>query len=423
VDNIRLLKIEVKQGLRNLVVDRGISLKGRITPEQKEFLEVNIKRVLPKFLKKYKIKLNRAEIDNLAQDIVSEFTGYGVIEPFLRDPLVTDIMVNSPEQIFVERQGRLERVDAKFDNKEEVMRVIEKMVADSGKRLDLASPFVDLKIAPQQRATLIIPPISSRSPSFCIRKAFGDVFAARDLLAKKSITPQALQFLRYCVRARLNILVAGSTGVGKTTFLNALIKEFIPDYARIVVIEETEEIVMDETKHHLKLVTRPPNIEGRGEVKLEDLVRLALRVRPDRIIIGEVLGSEAFHFLHAANTGHEGSMCTIHANNSADAIMRLETLAMMSEYNLSQDSIQRFLTSGIDLIVHMQRLSNGKRAVSQISEFDYQDNRIVVDDIFSLKRAITSEGEDYQLVFSGHTPSFIERLKVKTQIPDNFFQT
>jgi len=423
LDNvISNVKNEARQLFKSMLLEKRIHVDGSVSKEQRRELSYNLEKILLRLLGGYRKKIDKQTLNILKEDIIDEFLGYGIIDRFLEDPKITDIMVNSPDQIFIEKDGIVEKADVAFENERQIMSIIERMVSDSGKRIDLSSPFVDFRIKRGARVTAVIPPIAGRSPLLCVRKILRDVFSLDELLEKGTVNKKMLDFLKCCVRARINMLISGSTGVGKTTFMNLLIKEFIPNEGRVVILEDTEELIVGASKHYIKLLTRSASITGHGEVKLSDLVKLALHLRPDRIVIGEIRGGEAFDFLHVVNTGHDGSMCTIHANDCADALMRLETLSLMGRFNISENVVRRFLKMGIHLIIHMIRLNNGQRVVSQVSEFEHTQGGFIIKDIFSLHREIKDNKEVYEAKLTGYVPSFFDILKIRADMPDNFFE-
>lgn len=421
MDKLEKLKGDLKRFLKENNIRDRIGTKGFMSPRKKEEMDKEIDHIIREFSTRANLDLSKEELKRLREEVVSSIIGFGIIDKLMHDPEITDILVNGPDQIYIEKNGEIKKIDAKFKNQQEVMAVIERMITESGRRIDLSSPFVDFKIEGGARVTAVIPPVSSGSPSFCIRKMFRGNLTFEDLKRFGTVNQKILDFLKYCVKARINILTSGATGVGKTTLMNLLINEFISSDDRIILIEDTEEIAVDDTHHFVRLLTKPPNIEGKGEVTLQDLVKLSLHMRPDRIIVGEVRGEEAFHFLHAINTGHEGSMCTIHANNSEDALNRLETLSLMDRPNINATVIHRFLKTGIDIIIQMSRLPNGQRKISQISEFGYENGAFIVKDIFVLEKSFHGDKEHYEIKLTGHIPSFIDKLKARTGIPDNFF--
>lgn len=423
MDKFKSIKNEAKRLLKaNILQKSGIVDFSQLEQRQIEHLAGRyIDKILIKLLRQNRISIEKEKLDILKKDIIAELAGFGIIDRLLKDPAVSDILINGPNQIYIERTGMMEKVNVKFGNKEEISSIIEKMMMKSGKRLDASSPFIDFRAEGGARVTAVIPPISPSVPFLCIRKMLKDVLSTEDLKKFGTLDQKLLDFLKYCVRARLNILVSGSTGVGKTTLINLMLREFIPRDERLVIIEDTQELVVEESRHVVRLLTRSPSIERKGEVTLRDLVRLSLHLRPDRIIVGEVRGEEAFHFLHVINTGHEGSMCTIHATDSEDTLNRLEMLSLMGQANIDYKVIRRFLDSGIDLIVNMERLPSGQRIISQVSEFNYQEDRCIINDIFSLQRKVRADKEIYEIKLSGHVPSFWDKLKIRTDIPDDFF--
>lgn len=421
MDKLEKLKRDIKIFLKESNIKDKLGVKGFMSPRKKEEMDRQLDQIILKFSANEKLTLSKEELNGIREEVVSGVIGFGIIDKLIHDPEISDILVNAPDQIYIEKDGVVEKVDVKFKNQQEIVAVIERMMTESGRRIDLSSPFVDFKLEGGARVTAVIPPVSSKSPSFCIRKMLRGKLTFEDLKRLGTVNQKVLDFLRYCVRARINILTSGSTGVGKTTFLKLLINEFISSDDRIILIEDTEELAIDDSHHFVRLLTKPANVEGRGEVVLQDLVKLSLHMRPDRIVIGEVRGEEAFHFLHAINTGHEGSMCTIHANSSEDALSRLETLSLMDRPNISSTVIHRFLKMGIDIIVQMVRLTDGQRKISQISEFGYENGAFVVKDIFLLEKSFRDDKEHYEIKFTGYIPSFVDKLKARTNIPDNFF--
>jgi len=413
VKDLRLIKEEAKKELRKKIFDpEKRNILSLETSKSKELISQFLDEILGRLLKRFRLELSKKEQEVLISEVICEVVGYGGLEDLLRDPTVTDILVNSPFQVFIEKKGELERVGISFDGPEQIRAIIERMMLSTSKRIDQFSPFVDFKLEDGSRVTAIIPPVSS-SPSLCIRKFTGEVFYPQDLINLGTLTQKSLSFLELAVKARLNILITGSTGAGKTTLLNTLIR-FVPNNQRMIVIEDTEELSIPENYHFLKLLTRPPNIEGKGEITLYDLVKLSLHLRPDRIIIGEVRGEESFYFLQAINTGHEGSMCTLHANDAYDALARLETLGLMAKPNIQAEVIKRLLSMGIDLIVHLKRTSQGRRVVSQVSEVVYEDQNYKIKDIVLLREKFEENKEVLEEQFTGYIPSFREKLEVRT---------
>jgi pilus assembly protein CpaF len=327
------------------------------------------------------IVLSRSERLQLQASLINEILGYGPLQPLLDDPEVTEIMVNGPYQVYVERHGKIEMTSVRFRDERHLMRIIEKILLPLGKRVDERVPMVDARLPDGSRVNVVIPPISLNGPCVTIRKFSRDPFTMSDLISFGTLTPEAAQFLQAAVQAKLNILITGGTASGKTTLLNVL-SAFIPNDERIITIEDTAELQLRQD-HVVRLEARPPNIEGVGEVTIRDLVRNALRMRPDRIIVGECRGGEALDMLQAMNTGHEGSMTTIHANNPREALSRLETMVLMAGMDLPVRAIREQIAGAIDLIVHMARLRDGSRKVMQISEITGMEGDVVtMQDLF-----------------------------------------
>lgn len=331
------------------------------------------------------LPLSRYEADKLAEELVDELVGFGPLESLLRDSSVTEIMVNGADRIFFERDGIVQRSQLRFVDDNHVFRVIQRILAPIGRRLDESSPMVDARMPDGSRVNAIIPPIALDGPSISIRKFRRDLLQANDLVTYRSLSDDMLQFIRKAVAQRANILVSGGTGTGKTTFLNVL-SGFISHHERIVTIEDTAELQLN-NDHVVRLETRPPNAEGFGEVSARDLIRNALRMRPDRIIVGEVRSYEVMDMLQAMNTGHEGSMSTLHANSAADALLRMETLVGLSGQKISEATLRAIIVSAVDIVVQLTRLPNGRRCVAEITEVvDLRDDQYVTNPLFKLDR-------------------------------------
>jgi pilus assembly protein CpaF len=311
-------------------------------------------------------QLSPKERHQMVDSIGADILGLGPIEPFLLDPTVTEIMVNADDAIFVERSGRIYLTESRFMTSQHLRQVIEKIVAAVGRRIDESSPMVDARLPDGSRVNAIIPPLSVDGPMLTIRKFAKTVFGTKELIELRGLTPQSADFLDACVRGKRNILISGGTGTGKTTLLN-VVSSFIPSGERIVTIEDAVELRLHQ-RHVIRLEARPPNVEGRGQVAIRDLVRNSLRMRPDRIVVGEVRGGEALDMLQAMNTGHEGSLSTLHANSPRDALSRLETMVLMAGLELPVKAIREQIASALDLIVHLSRLRDGTRRVTEISE-------------------------------------------------------
>jgi pilus assembly protein CpaF len=358
------------------------------------------------------VPLTRAERQRVVSAVSDDVLGFGPIEAYLADPTVTEIMVNAQRAIFVEREGRLYRTDSRFISDEHLRRVIDRIVAEVGRRVDESSPMVDARLADGSRVNAIIPPLAIDGPALTIRKFSKQAFTVDDLVTLDTLTPQLAAFLSACVNGRLNILISGGTGTGKTTLLNVL-SAMIPDDERIVTIEDAAELQLQQS-NLVRLEVRPPNIEGRGEVVARDLVRNALRMRPDRIIVGEVRSGEALDMLQAMNTGHDGSLSTLHANSPRDAVARLETMVLMAGMDLPVRAIREQTASAIDLLVHLTRLRDGSRRVTQVCEVNGMEGEVVtLSDIF---RFDFGAGRDPDGRFAGSIqptglrPHFADRL-------------
>src|SRR6059058_765705 len=372
--------------------------------------------------------LTREERRQIIREITDDILGYGPLENFLRDDSVTEVMVNACDQIYVERDGKLERSTASFADNGHLLRIIDKIVSQVGRRIDEASPMVDARLPDGSRVNAIIPPLALKGPTLTIRKFSRDPYTANDLIAFGSITAQAAQFLAACVKGKLNILISGGTGTGKTTTLNAL-SAFVPDDERIVTIEDAAELQLQQD-HVITLESRPPNIEGQGEIRIRELVRNALRMRPDRIIVGEVRGPETLDMLQAMNTGHEGSLTTIHANSPRDALARLETLVLTAGVELPHRAIREQIASAFDLLVQIARLVDGSRRISHITEvLRMESDVITLQDIFvarPLEEDENTTGKPVrllgQLESSGLKPHFLEKMAANGVIlPPTFF--
>jgi pilus assembly protein CpaF len=370
------------------------------------------------------VPLSASERDDLVRQLVDEVLGLGPIEPFLADPTVTEVMVNSDKPIYVERAGRLHKTNARFASEDRLRQVIDRIVSEVGRRVDESSPMVDARLADGSRVNAIIPPLAIDGSSLTIRKFAKQRLLAEDLIAFGTLTPEATSFLAACVQGRLNMLISGGTGTGKTTLLNVL-SAIIPEDERIVTIEDAAELQLDQD-HLIRLESRPPNVEGRGAVAIRDLVRNALRMRPDRIIVGEVRGAEALDMLQAMNTGHEGSLTTLHANTPRDALSRLETMVLMAGMDLPLRAIRDQVSSSLDVIVHISRLRDGTRRVTQICEVVGQEGDVVsLSELFAFDfSAGLDEHGRHQgtLLPTGLRPTFVERLTgVGVQLPTEWF--
>src|SRR6187401_1577770 len=326
--------------------------------------------------------LTREERRQIIREITDDILGYGPLEPFLRDDSITEVMVNAYDRIYVERLGKIERTPAAFADNSHLLRIIDKIVSQVGRRVDEASPMVDARLPDGSRVNAIIPPLALKGPTLTIRKFSRDPYTMNDLISFGSLTAKSAHFLAACVQGKLNVLVSGGTGTGKTTTLNAL-SAYIPGDERIITIEDAAELQLQQD-HVITLEARPPNIEGQGEVKIRELVRNALRMRPDRIIVGEVRGAETLDMLQAMNTGHEGSLTTLHANSPRDTLSRLETLVLTSGVDLPLRAIREQISSAFDLPVQMSRLVDGSRRITHVTEVLRMESDVVtLQDIFA----------------------------------------
>jgi pilus assembly protein CpaF len=370
--------------------------------------------------------LTRDEHGRLTKEIVDDIVGYGPLEPLLDDESVTEVMVNGYDSIYVERRGKLEATQASFLDNGHLMRIIEKIVSQVGRRIDEASPMVDARLPDGSRVNAIIPPLALRGPALTIRKFSRDPFSIDDLVLFETVSQKAADFLAACVRGKLNILISGGAGTGKTTTMNAL-SAFIPNEERIVTIEDAAELQLQQ-EHVVTLEARPPNIEGQGEIRIRELVRNALRMRPDRIVVGEVRGAETLDMLQAMNTGHEGSLTTVHANSPRDALSRVETLVLTAGVDLPMRAIREQISSAFDLIVHLTRLVDGSRRVNHVTEvLRMESDVITLQDVF-LARPPESEREASAfsllgpLSYCGLQPHFLEKLATSgVRLPSDFF--
>ncbi|MCL6573312.1 MAG: CpaF family protein [Bacillus sp. (in: Bacteria)] len=370
-----------------------------------------VESVAWELIEKQGISIPRIERQRIVAELVQEALGFGPITPLLEDQEITEVMVNGPRQVYIERHGKLELTGVTFRDNDHVMHVIEKIVAPLGRRLDESMPMVDARLPDGSRVNAIIPPLSLNGPTITIRKFSKDPLQIKDLINFGTITEEMATFLDACVKARLNIFISGGTGSGKTTTLNVL-SNFIPDDERIVTIEDAAEIQLGQ-EHVVSLESRPANIEGKGAISIRDLVRNSLRMRPDRIIIGEVRGGEALDMLQAMNTGHDGSLATGHSNSPRDMISRLETMVLLAGIDLPVRAIREQIASAIDVIIQQSRLKDGTRKITNITEVQGMEGDIIVlQDIFAFKQVgLNSEGKIIgRLVPTGVRPKFYEQL-------------
>ncbi len=406
---------------RNLI--QKINLD-RMQSMDREMVRRDLTRTIESLVSGEATPMSMVEKERLTQELLDEVFGLGPLEPLLKDSTISDILVNSYRDVFVERHGKLERTPVQFRDEPHLRLIIDRIVSAVGRRVDDSSPMVDARLADGSRVNAIVSPLTLDGSCLSIRRFGRDRLTADDLLLKKSLTPNMLQFLEGCVRARLNILISGGTGSGKTTMLNIL-SSYISNRERIITIEDAAELQLRQ-EHVVRLETRPPNIEGLGAVRQRQLVINSLRMRPDRIVLGEVRGEEAIDMLQAMNTGHDGSLTTIHANSARDALSRLETMAAMSGLNLPEKAIRQQAASAINIIVQISRLSDGTRKVLSISEITGMEGDVVtIQEVFGYKKA--GIGEDGvvlgEFMPSGIRPRCTEQLATAgIQLPITMFR-
>lgn len=402
---------KLKLDLHRKLIDRlDLAALERITDET--VLTAQIRQAVSEFLRNETTPLSAAEREQVVEQLVWEVTGLGPLEPLMKDLTISDILVNGPKDVYVERRGKLQYTDTRFRDNAHLLAVIDRIVSRIGRRVDESSPMVDARLPDGSRVNAIIPPLALDGPVLSIRR-FGAQLSPRELVENGALTEEMLYLLAGCVKARLNILVSGGTGSGKTTMLNAL-SSYIPHDQRIVTIEDAAELRLQQ-EHVVRLETRPPNSEGKGEVVARDLVKNALRMRPDRIIVGEVRSAEALDMLQAMNTGHEGSLTTIHANTPRDAIARLETMILFAGTNLPNRAMREQISSAIDLIVQIARMSDGSRRMVSITEVTSMEGEVITtQEIFRFRKRGVAEDGTVVGVFeaTGVRPTFVERLQV-----------
>ena len=387
-----------------------------------ERVRVEIRRILEDMVSAEAIPLSRTDRDRLVMEVQHEVFGLGPLETLMKDPEISDILVNSSSQIYVERYGKLEKTDVRFRDDAHLMQIIERIVTRVGRRVDESSPMVDARLADGSRVNAIIPPLALDGPVLSIRRFGAERLTINDLIQFNSIPPQMAEVAAACVKSRLNMLVSGGTGAGKTTLLNCL-SNYIPENERIVTIEDSAELKLQQ-EHVVRLETRPPNIEGQGSVTARDLVRNALRMRPDRIVIGEVRGGEALDMMQAMNTGHDGSISTIHANSARDALSRLETMMLMAGIHLPERALREQIASALDVIVQLTRMSDGSRKVIEFAEVTgMEGNTITTQTIFKFEQRGVENGKVVgEFVATGVMPSFMDRLeRYGFRIPNTHF--
>ena len=381
-----------------------------------------IQELFEQILSEENIVLSRPERARLFEQIAAEILGLGPLQPLLEDDTITEIMVNGAKNIYIERKGKLHRVPVTFENNEHVLRIIDRIVAPLGRRIDESSPYVDARLQDGSRVNAVIPPISLVGPVLTIRKFSKNPITVEQLVQFSSITMEALQFLKACVEARLNIIISGGTGSGKTTLLNVM-SGFIPDDERIITIENAAELQLRQ-EHVVTLESRPPNIEGRGEITIRDLVINSLRMRPERIIVGECRGGETLDMLQAMNTGHDGSMTTAHANSPRDTLSRIETMCLMAGMDLPVRAIREQVASAIDVIVQQERMRDGTRKVVTITEVSGMEGDIItMTDIFTFEQTGVEAGKIIgRLRPTGLRPKFMDKIEAAgINLPPSIF--
>ena len=413
---------ELKSSVHRDLISR-VDLE-RVANQRDEYTRGQVLAVIQDLVSNLKTPLSGRERERLGLEVLDEVFGLGPLEPLLQDPTINDILVNGAKQVYVERAGVLEESNIMFKDNAHLMNIIDKIVSAVGRRVDESSPMVDARLADGSRVNVIIPPLAIDGAHLSIRR-FGHIpITEDDLLKNQTLTQPMLELLRGAVRARLNVIISGGTGAGKTTLLNVL-SGFISDKERIVTIEDSAELQMKQ-RHCVRLETRPANIEGRGQVMTRQLVINSLRMRPDRIVVGEVRGEEALDMLQAMNTGHDGSLTTVHANSPRDALARVETMAMMANLNLPEKAVRRQIAAAIQLVVQISRFNDGTRRVTHLSEITGMEEDIVsMQDVFVFeKQGISPEGRVLgAFTATGIRPKFAERLKASgIAVPSSWFE-
>ena len=420
-DSRRTQYLEVRGVVHKKLLTR-LNLEKLATTERSR-VEAEIRPLVSTLIAESGVPLSLAERDAIVGDVLDEVFGFGPLEPLLRDPSVSDILVNTHTHVFVERKGKLERVPAAFQDDQHLLRVIDRIVSGVGRRIDDSSPMVDARLPDGSRVNAVIAPLAVDGPILSIRRFPAERLKAEDLVGFKAVTANMLEFLRHCVNSRLNCLISGGTGAGKTTLLNVL-SSFISERERIVTIEDAAELQLHQ-EHVVRLETRPPNVEGKGGVKQRQLVINSLRMRPDRIVVGEVRGEEALDMLQAMNTGHDGSLTTIHANTPRDALSRLETMIAMANVNLPDKAMRQQIASAIQIVVQQARMSDGTRKVTSVSEITGMEGEIItMQEIFRFdKLGVGQDGRVLgRFVTTGVRPKVCERLRTAgVTLPSDMF--
>lgn len=403
--------VELKSKLHRELINRmDLTKINLLTPQQ---VHQEVSRLAKDLLESRDVPLSIVEREKLVEEVRYELFGLGPLEILLADATISDILVNSPYKIYIERGGKLERTGVTFNDNQHVMRVIERIVSSVGRRIDESSPMVDARLPDGSRVNAVIPPIALDGPCLSIRRFGKNPLKLDALIEKGALTYEMAEVLKMCVKAKQNIIISGGTGSGKTTLLNAL-SSFIPDDERVVTIEDAAELMLQQP-HVVRLETRPKNIEGKGEVTARDCVKNALRMRPDRVVIGETRGEEAIDMLQAMNTGHDGSLTTIHANNPRDAMLRIETMIQMAGMKLTERAMRQQIASAINIVVQASRLSDGSRRVTFVSEvIGLNEHEVVVNDIFRYERSgVDDKGRVIgKHLAAGTQPQLLEKLRI-----------
>jgi pilus assembly protein CpaF len=401
----------------------GVLNLDRVSSIPKDRVRAEIGRVVERLLDEERVPMTTAEQTKIVEEVLDEVLGLGPLETLLKEPTISDILVNRYNKVFIERHGKLSETSVRFKDDAHLLHIIEKIVSQVGRRIDEAQPIVDARLADGSRVNAIIPPLALDGPCLSIRRFGRHVITQEEMLQYKTITPGMLRFLGACVQSKTTVLISGGTGSGKTTMLNAL-SRFIPEEERIVTIEDTAELQLQQ-RHVVKFETRPPNLNKEGGINQRQLLRTALRMRPDRIIVGECRGAEALDMLQAMNTGVEGSMSTVHANTPRDAFSRLETMVMMADLEIPTRVILQQLTSAIKLVVQVSRLQDGTRKIMSVSEvLGVRDEKVEIQEIFTFERTGVTDAGKVQGRFraTGVTPRILERLRISgIQLPPAIF--
>ena len=402
----------------------GVLNPDRVSSIPKDRVRAEIGRVVERLLDEERVPMTTAEQTKIVEEVLDEVLGLGPLETLLKEPSISDILVNRYNKVFIERNGKLSETTVRFKDDAHLLHIIEKIVSQVGRRIDEAQPIVDARLQDGSRVNAIIPPLALDGPCLSIRRFGRHVITQEEMLQYKTITPGMLRFLAACVQSKTTILISGGTGSGKTTMLNAL-SRFIPEEERIITIEDTAELQLQQ-RHVVKFETRPPNLNKEGGINQRQLLRTALRMRPDRIIVGECRGAEALDMLQAMNTGVEGSMSTVHANTPRDAFSRLETMVMMADLEIPTRVILQQLTSAIKMVVQVSRLQDGTRKIVSISEvLGVKEEKVHLQEIFTFERVGVTDAGKVQGRFraTGVVPKILERLRVSgIQVPQNIFE-